>query len=443
MSLSIAGGRDLVPDNALLNHIFRSSTPASIDILSQTYEVCTFIAYMDTTRPTAPFPRNVVVRLELPSKIPLRTVSALQKVATLAIPEVVPAVFQSGTAIAEDGREVEFSVTAFVDDAVTLETVWDDLDDDQQSTIMDTVLDAMTKLQALDLADESVQEILKAGGSEAFSKTTGEEGGGFLSSKPNNMVLLGNREIGFFTDVPSLLAGIVAYNHVSAEMTLSPSASKRSGNINGILMTSTDDEFPRVLNIGRKELELLHGQAVLCHNDLEPRNLLVRPSHVDVMGDDGSLVQNYDLAAIIDWEMAGFFPFAYEYVNKNFLLGVANLSFSWYSLFRRRTAALLPTTELLAHAPARLSQSSFMEAMDRIQRLVSAKSLEEGNVGALFREKWIQREQLMSAGAYSGSGWVRRHDASAVRAYSEEDDDLLEEEVLKDVRRAVDGLFQS
>lgn len=414
----------LEPDKALLDCIFSNSKPTSITILSQTYEVCTFIAHLDATRPTEPLPGNVVVRLELPSKVPLRTVSALQQLATLAIPEVVPAVFQTGTAKPGDGREIYFSVSAFVDNAVTLETVWDDLTDHQQSDIMDTVLDAVTKLQNLDLADESVLAILKAGGSGVFFKTTGKEGD-VSSSNPNN-VALGNREIGFFNDMPNLLTAIIAYNGVSKKLTLSPSVSEPSDDNNGIVMVSTDEEIPTVLHIGRKDLESLQRDAVLCHNDLEPRNLLVRP--VDVVSDGGASIQRYDLAAIIDWEMAGFFPFAYEYVTKDALLGSSNTSFSWYSLFKRRTAPLLPAE--LAQPSSNKSQTFLMEAMDRIQR---SRGQKRRNVGALFRERWIERKQLVP-GAFLGSGWVRRPDATSdVRVYRKEDYELLEEEVLKEL----------
>lgn len=419
--------KNLKPDSALLNRIFPHSPLAGITILSQTYEVCTFIAHTDVIRPTGPSPKNVVVRLELPSTIPLRTVSTLQKVATLAIPEAVPAVFQIGTAKAEDGREVEFSVSAFVDDAVTLETVWDDLTDHQQSDIMDTVLDAMTKLQRLDLANESVQEILKAGGSGDFFKTAGGEEG-VLPSNPNN-VALGNRQIGFFSDVPGLLTGIIAYNGVSRKLTVSPSGSAPNNDSNGIEMLSTDKEIPTVLHIGLKELESLQQQAVLCHNDLEPRNLLVRPVHVT--DGDGSSVQRYKLAAIIDWEMAGFFPFAYEYVTKDALLGRENLSFSWYSLFKRRTAPLLPAglAQSSSSSSSDKSQTLFMEAMDRIQR---SEGQNTRNVGDLFRERWIRREQLVP-GAFPGSGWARRSDASDVRVYRKEDNEALEDEVLEEL----------
>ena len=419
MSASSASGRNLAPDRALLNNIFPDYTPASITVVSQTYEACIFIAHMDTTRSTEPWPGNVVVRLELPSKLPLSRVSTLQRVAALAIPEAVPAVLNTGTAKADDGREVEFSVSAFVADAVTLETVWDDLTDHQQSNIMDTVVDAMRRLQRLDLALDSVQDILKPGGS---LKTTAGEGG----VHPNS-VALGNREIGFFNDVPGLLRGLIAYNGVSEKMTLTLGQ-------NGILLTSpTDEEIPRKpLRIRPRELESLHQQAVLCHNDLEPRNLLVRPVHV--VQDDGSSAQRYDLAAIIFWEMAGFFPFAYEYYAKDALLGSSNTSFSWYSLFKTRTAPLFPLE--LAPASADGCQGLFLEAMDRIQ---GSKGQQPRDFAALFRERWFQREQLVPA----ESGWRRRPDASGVRAYRKEDYGSLEQEVLKEMGLPENSFLQS
>ena len=420
MSASSARGRDLAPDRALVNSIFPNYTPASITILSQTYEVCTFIAHMDTTRSTGKWPGKVVVRLELPSSLSLRTVSTLQRVAALAIPEAVPAVLHTGTAKADDGREFEFSVSAFVADAVTLETVWDDLTDRQQSNIMDSVVDAMRRLQKLDLAQDSVQDILKEGG---ILKTTAGEGG--VSPSNPNSVALGNREIGFFNDVPGLLRGIIADNGVSKKVTLTLGQ-------NGILIATATDARripPKPLRIGPQDLELLQRQAVLCHNDLEPRNLLVRP--VRVVRDDGSSAQGYDLAAIIDWEMAGFFPFAYEYYNKDALLGSSNISFSWYALFKDRTAPLFAVGESSFNEP----QRAFMEALDRIQPSIGqqpSKGPRLGDVGALFRQRWIQREQL-SPSPIAGFGWGRRRDASGVRRYGKKDNESLEQHVLKEL----------
>ena len=416
--------RNLHPDKTLLSRIFPDAEPASTTILSQTHQVCTFIAHADVSRDTGPaYPENVVVRLELPSMIPLRTVMAIQRVAELAIPEVVPAIYQNGTVLAEDGREIEFCVSEFVPDAVTLDTVWDDLTEKQQSDIMDAVLDAMTKLQSLDLADESVHEILDTCGSGVSFKTTRREGGAVWPSD-SAYLALGNREIGFYKNVADLLMGIIVYNGMSEHLTLNPGGSGRG---NGIVMALTGEENPVFpVRIRAQELESLQRQAVLCHNDLEPRNILVRPVDVTVDDNGSPSIQRYELAAIIDWEMAGFLPFAYEYVAKDAFLGCKNLSFSWYTLFKSRTAPLFPgevgQSSLLL---SQRSQTLFMEAMDWIQR---SKVPNRRDVGALFRERWIQREQLVP-GHWSGSGWVRRSDARDVRVYRKEDDEALEREV--------------
>lgn len=403
---SFASKRDLAPDKALLNGIFPQSEPATTTILSQTYDSCTFIAHIDGTNQIETSHGDVVVRLEL-SNNRLRTVSALQQVATLAIPELVPAVYQVGTARAEDGREIDFFVSAFVAHSITLETVWDGLTDEEQSKIMNQLLTAMTKLQALNLADEPVRKTLEAG-NRVLSNTIGQ-GSGVL--KPD--VALGSPEIGIFEDVHGLVAGIIAYNGVSGELKLDSRGNLRD---NGVIIATPDEE----LHIGQAELESLGQQAVLCHNDLEPRNLLVRHVH----SDDGSL--HYDLTAIIDWEMAGFFPFAYEYSMKDSLLGSSNTCYSWYSLFKQRTAPLLPVEQMPR------SRMLFMQAMALIQQLGKHKSKQKKNVGILFREKWIRREQLV-LGASLWSGWVRRPDATAIRAYGKEDNRLLEEEVLEEL----------
>jgi hypothetical protein len=78
--------------------------------------------------------------------------------------------------------------------------------------------------------------------------------------------------------------------------------------------------------------------------DLEPRNILIKR-------DDVSIGEKWAIAAIIDWEMAVFCPFAYEYGHKDKELGSANLSFSWHTLFEEQPRHLLsggePAVKLL------------------------------------------------------------------------------------------------
>lgn len=64
----------------------------------------------------------------------------------------------------EDGREVDYSVTTLVRDAVILEDILDELDDDQISHVEKQVVSAMEKLHSLDLANNSkAQEMLRSG----------------------------------------------------------------------------------------------------------------------------------------------------------------------------------------------------------------------------------------------------------------------------------------
>ena len=118
--------------------------PASTEVVAQTFEVCTFIPRFGKINEGKASHDDVVVRLKLPSSR-LRNVYALQQIAALVLPELVPAVLQIGIAKAQDGTDVEFSVSAFVPDAVSLDTMWNHLSNDQQSDIMDAVVNAMRK----------------------------------------------------------------------------------------------------------------------------------------------------------------------------------------------------------------------------------------------------------------------------------------------------------
>lgn len=61
----------------------------------------------------------------------------------------------------EDGIEVEFSLTTFIPDSVTLESVWVNLSDDERSAIMAELAAAMGKLYSLNRDNEQVRLLLK------------------------------------------------------------------------------------------------------------------------------------------------------------------------------------------------------------------------------------------------------------------------------------------
>ncbi|KAJ9645997.1 hypothetical protein H2199_003040 [Coniosporium tulheliwenetii] len=343
--------------------------------------------------------KDLLVRLELLSGR-LQAVAELQRLAYLHIPELVPKTFDLGTVTTADGRQLDYSVTQFVAGTTVLESVWQDLDDDQQAALMNSVVDAVTKIQRLKLDDEPVQATLSA---------TAYIFGG-LDTGTSIQHPLGGPELGYLRDTAAFLAGIIKAN--SPKSLTSSIVPSLSGD--GITMTSTYDNLGSV-HIPQSDLDFLQQHSISCHNDLEPRNLLVRA--VDVA--DGK--QTYELAAIIDWEMAGFYPFAYEYCVKDSVLGSSNLYFSWYTLFKQRTAALVP-----AHR--------FSEALIRVVDLIyrSRERQMTKNVGELVRQRWIEREKLVR-GPSVRDGWVRRADAGTVPRFTKEDNQKLEE----DVRRAL------
>jgi hypothetical protein len=77
----------------------------------------------------------------------------------------------------------------------------------------------------------------------------------------------------------------------------------------------------------------------------------------------------------------------------------------------------------------------FMQAVDIILRS-SRKALLDGRtpVSALFCEKWVAREQLERLPG-NLLGWTRKAADTTVPKYTKEDNDKLEEDVLRELGR--------
>ena len=252
---------------------------------------------------------DIVVRLEISKSSNdsnrFRTLAALQTIARLAIPDLVPTIERYGTITTADGRDVDFSATKFIHDTVTfkLESVWDDLEEKQQVRIVKELLQAVKKLHAIRLSDSSVVNIL--------------EGTGFApQSSESRAIVIGGPSTGYFTGIPAFLGSVIqSHSHLSSD--------PATGNIT--IHSKHDDMNPIIIPSG--DLQHLQDSVVFCHNDLEPRIILVHPKEL------ANGTTSYFIAAIIDWEMSGFFPFSYEYFHKDSNLGCSNLYFTWYALF--------------------------------------------------------------------------------------------------------------
>lgn len=248
--------KNLRPDEHLLNQIFPQSQLTRTTVLARTFDTCTFVAHQCGSSE-----EDVVVRLEISESSDdsnrFRTIAALQIIARLAIPDLVPTTERYSTTTTADGRNVDFSVTKFIQDTGTLESVWDDLEEEQQVRIVRELLEAVKKLHAIRLLDSTVVQIL--------------EGTGFTPpSSKSRAIVIGGPNTGYLTDISGFLLHIIqSHSHLSSD--------PATGNIT---IHSEYDDINPVL-IPSDDLQHLQDSVVLCHNDLEPRNILVRPKELD------------------------------------------------------------------------------------------------------------------------------------------------------------------
>lgn len=78
-------------------------------------------------------------------------VKALEDVARMHIPTLVPKSYGIGKGTTEDGLDVEFSISEFVVGAESLEDIWPSLNPAQKEALMDKVVTAIKKLQHTDI----------------------------------------------------------------------------------------------------------------------------------------------------------------------------------------------------------------------------------------------------------------------------------------------------
>jgi hypothetical protein len=386
--------RDLLPDQRILSDIFPDVPNITTDlctVISNTFETCTFRLLL-TTKPRPGFPRDLIIRLQT-SGSHLATVVELQHLARLQIPHLVPATLAVGSATNANGRQVDYSITPFLVGTTVLDEVWVGLDQRNQQSLMEDIVVAMGELQKVSIQNREVHQII-----QRYGKTT-------LESQLLSKASLGNRNTGFHSDIKQFLeAGL-------DERTVKLKACEILDTDHGIVVRSAVDEIGSI-ELSQSDLDNLMSHIVFCHNDLEPRNILVKQ-----VGDNGK----YELAAIIDWEVAGFFPFAYESGIKDTQVGSASQWFSWYSLYKEHTAKFIPKEE---------SHEKLMKALRIIED--SQESTRGRNVGVQVRARWIKRERLKISSDVR-QGWVREDGAGQLPAFTKEDNDNLELEVLKEL----------
>jgi Phosphotransferase enzyme family len=395
---------DITPDDSLLTQIFTTNQPETISIFLQNWNKCVF---------KAEFPEGLedrhsacVVRLEAENEQlqTFTTVAAMQQIAATIIPELVPQTLQVGKAKNAQGRTFHFSVTDFVEGNL-LEDVWQQLSAEEQRAVVAELVAALEKLHAVQLSDQGMQEIL--------AKTLRAEGDEVRKSVELPGIF-GGPHTGFLNNGPALLDSIMERRKLKKPVCTMESIADSQD----IRIQSSFEELGSIV-IPNSDVHQWPGEAVLCHNDLNPRNLILH-SRASAGGKS-----QYTLAGIIDWELAGFYPASYELSLQDTYLSGANRHVSFYLLLKAHMKNCVPRSP---------SQMVLLRAMELIfesqQRLLSDGT----NIPAHIRKRFMEMARL-ARDSDPYVGWTRRstQDGGPVPEYSGAAMQKLEDDVVEEM----------
>ena len=205
-------------------------------------------------------------------------------------------------------------------EGVTLEQAWDQMSSDNRASVTAAVVEAVSKLQGARLGDDRVQTILR--------RALGDDGERVLDK-----AVMGGPLTGFLDDGPALLAAI----EQRWKLRERSFHTTQPGPDEGLVITSAFEDLGSV-TVTKSDMERWPQEAVFCHNDLTPRNIMLRPR-----GDDGGGAgTRYELAAIIDWELAGFYPPSYQVALQDTYLGTGNMRPDFYLLLKQGLKGITP-----------------------------------------------------------------------------------------------------
>ena len=407
----------VAPTPRVMSQIFPKETKSPFfHILRQTHKKCTVSLHYTAGSLSQYRTKALVVRLDRRVAV-TQTTAALQRLAHSKIPELVPKIFAVGTCTDNHGHLLAYVVREYLQEMEQLENVWERLDDGNQDRLMDEVVSAMTRIQTLKLFDKKVQKIL-----------SGTE---YLKEKPNAWTIIksasrwmsiprrvsrirnriGGPNFGYFNDMIPFLDKV---NDKHLGRTASNIRMFAGGGFFSI--ESPNHGFPDSFSTELIGIDNLPYQSVFCHTALEPRNLRVR-----LVPAKNGVPEHYQLAAIMYWKGAGFYPLAYTSLLKDIQLGYPNQFFPWYRLWKQKTADLMPGgkgSESLARV---------IQFMTQMQDKYMSRSLR-----VVVRDRFREREDLKEGQGMYG-GWVRGLYGVGRRPYTREDNRKLIEDVREEL----------
>jgi serine/threonine protein kinase len=391
-------GRDVALDESLLMHIFAKNQPSSVSIILQNWDKCVFTAVFPNALKNGR--HSCVVRLEAQNdkSAHFTTVAAMQEIAATCIPGLVPETLQVGSAANEQGREFQFCMMEFVD-GITLEEAWDQMTGEDRRSITTAVVEALSKLHSMRLSDAKVQMILR--------RALGEG-----SDEVLKKAAIGGPMTGFLDHGRSLLSFIEQRSKLQRPFyIIQPIADPK-----GLIIKSSFEDLGSI-TVSDLDMEQWPKEAVFCHNDLTPRNLILRST--ENPGGNTS----YNLAAIIDWELAGFYPPSYQLSLQDTYLGAGNRHLSFYLLLKERMKDIAPLSP---------SQVTLLRAMELVFESQQRRLSEGTNIPAHIRKRF--REVLrLYRDKHPYVGWKCETEGGSLPEFSQDDAQKLEDNVVAEM----------
>lgn len=395
---------DVTPDDSLLKQIFPANQPGNISILLQNWDKCVF---------KAEFPNGIedrhsarVVRLEAENENSRRftTIAAIQQIAATIIPNLVPQTLQVGKAKNAQGRMFHFSVVELVEGHL-LEDVWHQMSAEEQGSVVAELVEALEKLHSVRLRDN-------------FKKILGEmlreEGDEVLKSFEQPGVF-GGPFTGFLNSGHALLCSVVERRKLKKPFC----RMELDVNSREIRIQSSFEELGSTI-LSYSDIDKWPGEAVLCHNDFTPRNLILQSR-----ASSGGKFK-YNLAGIIDWEFAGFYPASYELSLQDTYLSGANRHISFYLLLKEHMKKSVPRSS---------SQIVLLQAMELIFESQQRWLSDGTNIPAHIRKRFLGNSKLARDND-PYVGWTRNpldgpYPDYSSTAFQELEDDVVEEMIAR------------
>ncbi|KAI0454288.1 hypothetical protein F5B21DRAFT_476528 [Xylaria acuta] len=224
--------------------------------------------------------------------------------------------------------------------------------------------------------------------------------------------LFGGPHTGFLVNGYALLDAVMQRRKLRKDFCTKHHVSERQG----IIVQSNFEELGSVF-IKTSEIEQWPNEAVFCHNDLTPRNIIIQSR----TSSNGS--SYYKLAAIIDWELAGFYPPSYELSLQDTYLSGGNRRLSFYLLLKKHLKELVPRSS---------SQIALCQAMELVWESRHQLLYNGNNIPAHIRKRFLEKFCLIrDQDPYIG--WVRDSKKEGPWDCSREAAEKLEDDVIEEI----------